>query len=195
MIIIKTKNGDHFINDKEIIEVAHDREKATVSCYGANDHTSHIGNVEGVIYTNDAQPTSWQDEGSMVRALTYELKKRVLDIGWLQELVGRYRDFLRDFASEMIQIVNYNNGQIEAETANRIRNIAEEMKTKANKNWFALRQEYDDHHKDDKDNEANIIQEQSERIASLSATIAELETRIETYKHVTIWKLWKTSNN
>lgn len=83
----------------------------------------------------------------------------------------------------MIQIVNYNNGQIEAETANRIRNIAEEMKTKANENWFALRQEYHDDHKDDKDNEANIIQELRERIASLSATIAELETRIEIYKH------------
>lgn len=64
MIIIKTSNGDHFINDKAVTEVAHDREKAVVDCYGSDGYNSHIENVEGVMYTNDSQPTSWQDEGS-----------------------------------------------------------------------------------------------------------------------------------
>ena len=61
MIIVKTKNGDHFINEKSVIEVQHDREKAVVNCYGANGYFSHHEDVEGVIYTNDAQPTSWKD--------------------------------------------------------------------------------------------------------------------------------------
>ena len=34
MIIIKTKDGDHFINEKEVIEVAHDKNSATVFYYG-----------------------------------------------------------------------------------------------------------------------------------------------------------------
>ena len=73
MIIVKTKNGDHFINEKSVIEVQHDREKAVVNCYGAN---SNHEDVEGVIYTNDAQPTSWKDEGSEIQRLKKELDEQ-----------------------------------------------------------------------------------------------------------------------
>ena len=76
MIIIKTKNGDHFINEKSVIEVQHDREKAVVNCYGANGYFSHHEDVEGVIYTNDAQPTSWKDEGSEIQRLKKELDEQ-----------------------------------------------------------------------------------------------------------------------
>ena len=77
MIIVKTKNGDHFINDKSVIEVQHDREKAVVNCYGANGYFSHHEDVEGVIYTNDAQPTSWKDEGSEIQRLAKSLDEQL----------------------------------------------------------------------------------------------------------------------
>ena len=76
MIIVKTKNGDHFINDKAVIEVKHDREKAEVSCYGANGYYSYHEFVEGVVYTNDAQPTSWTDEGSEIQRLMKSLDEQ-----------------------------------------------------------------------------------------------------------------------
>ncbi len=76
MIIVKTKNGDHFINDKSVIEVQHDREKAVVNCYCANGYFSHHEDVEGVIYTNDAQPTLWKDEGSEIQRLTKLLSEQ-----------------------------------------------------------------------------------------------------------------------
>ena len=76
MIIIKTKNGDHFINDKAVTEVQHDREKAVVNCYGANGYYSHHEDVEGIIYTNDAQPTSWKDEGSEIIRLRESLDEQ-----------------------------------------------------------------------------------------------------------------------
>ena len=76
MIIVKTKNGDHFINEKAVIEVKHDREKAVVSCYGANGHYSYHEYVEGVVYTNDAQPTSWTDEGSEIARLKKSLDEQ-----------------------------------------------------------------------------------------------------------------------
>ena len=75
MIIVKTKNGDHFINEKAVTEVKHDREKAVVSCYGANGYYSHHEDVEGVVYTNDAQPTSWTDEGSEIKRLAKALEE------------------------------------------------------------------------------------------------------------------------
>ena len=76
MIIVQTKNGDHFINEKAVIEVKHDREKAVVSCYGANGHYSYHEYVEGVVYTNDAQPTSWTDEGSEIARLKKSLDEQ-----------------------------------------------------------------------------------------------------------------------
>ena len=76
MIIVKTKNGDHFINEKAVTEVKHDREKAVVSCYGANGYYNHHEDVEGVLYTNDAQPTSWTDEGSEIKRLMKSLDEQ-----------------------------------------------------------------------------------------------------------------------
>lgn len=93
MIIVKTKNGDHFINEKSVIEVKHDREKAVVSCYGANGYYSHHEDVEGVLYTNDAQPTSWTDEGSEIQRLmkAFEEHKE-----WSSKLRAEHLDLMQE---------------------------------------------------------------------------------------------------
>ena len=60
MIIVKTKNGDRFINDKAVTMVEHIRDKAVVNAHGAHgdrDVFFHIEEVEGIIYTNDAYET------------------------------------------------------------------------------------------------------------------------------------------
>jgi hypothetical protein len=85
MIIVKTKNGDRFINDKAVTMVEHDREKAVVHVHGDKGMFFRIEDVECVIYTNDAQPTSWKDEGSEVQ----RLKKANEE---LSEWGGRMRD-------------------------------------------------------------------------------------------------------
>lgn len=77
MIIVKTKNGDRFINDKAVTMVEHDREKAVVNAYGDKGVYYHIEDVEGVIYTNDAQPTSWKDEGSEMQQLMKTLDEQM----------------------------------------------------------------------------------------------------------------------
>ena len=76
MIIVKTKNGDRFINDKAVTMVEHDREKAVVNAYGDKGVFFHIEDVEGIIYTNDAQPTSWKDEGSEIQRLRKSLDEQ-----------------------------------------------------------------------------------------------------------------------
>ena len=85
MIIVKTKNGDHFINENAVTEVQHDREKAVVDCWGANGYYSHHEDVEGVIYTNDAQPIHWKDEGSEIQRLMKSLDEQ-------RECADRMRD-------------------------------------------------------------------------------------------------------
>ena len=73
MIIVKTKNGDRFINDKAVTMVEHDREKAVVDAYCDEGVFFHIEDVEGIIYTNDAQPIAWKDEGSEIERLNKKL--------------------------------------------------------------------------------------------------------------------------
>ena len=76
MIIIKTKNGDRFVNDKAVTMVEHDREKGVVNAYGDKGVFFHIEDVELVLYTNDAQPTSWKDEGSEIHRLLAVIEQK-----------------------------------------------------------------------------------------------------------------------
>ena len=76
MIIVKTKNGDRFINDKAVTMVEHDREKAVVTAYRDDGASYNINDVEGIIYTNEAQPTSWKDEGSEIQRLMKALDEQ-----------------------------------------------------------------------------------------------------------------------
>ena len=89
MIIVKTKNGDRFVNDKAVIMVEHDREKAVVNAHGEKGLYYHIEDVEGVIYTNDAQPTSWQDEGSEIQRVTKALSEQ---LDWGSKMRDEYRN-------------------------------------------------------------------------------------------------------
>ena len=89
MIIVKTNNGDRFINEAETLQINHIKDKTLVEVW-----PSHWGNqqqqpqyyivehVEAVIYTT--QETKWKDEGSELETL----KKRIKDIC---QLVDRYR--------------------------------------------------------------------------------------------------------
>ena len=85
MIIVKTKNGDRFINDKAVTMVEHDRVNAVVNAHGEKGAYYHIEDVEGIIYTNDAQPVSWKDEGSEIERLQKKLDEQ-------RELGNKMRD-------------------------------------------------------------------------------------------------------
>lgn len=76
MIIVKTKNGDRFINDKAVTMVEHERDKAEVTAYCDDGAYYKIEDVEDIIYTNDAQPTSWKDEGSEIQRLKATIEKK-----------------------------------------------------------------------------------------------------------------------
>jgi hypothetical protein len=99
MIIVKTNNGDRFINEAETLQVSHNKDKALVevwpSRWGNQQQQPQyyiIEHVESVIYTT--QETKWKDEGSELETLKTEniiLENR---IAWLKEK-------LRDFGCEL----------------------------------------------------------------------------------------------
>ena len=104
MIIVKNKNGDCFINDKAVTMVEHDREKAVVNAHGEKGAFFHIEDVEGIIYTNDAQPTSWKDEGSEIQRLMKSLDEQR---EWANKMRGEYlkieqeRDELKERVAQL----------------------------------------------------------------------------------------------
>lgn len=75
MIIVKTKNGDHFVNESALIEVAHDKEKAIVYCH-TDGCIITIVDVESVVYTNADQTAKYVDNGSRVAELEARLDER-----------------------------------------------------------------------------------------------------------------------
>ena len=104
MIIVKTKNGDRFVNDKAVTMVDHDRENAVVNAYGDKGYLFEIKDVEGVLYTNDAQPTEWKDEGSEIQRLKAELEKEKKKFSQLCEHFGYVRDWFMIYEEAIISI-------------------------------------------------------------------------------------------
>ena len=92
MIIVKTNNGDRFINEAEILQVNHIRDNALVEVWPSRWCNQQqqpqyfvIEHVEAVIYTNAAQATQWKDEGS-------ELEKMKARYDENMEWSGKLRD-------------------------------------------------------------------------------------------------------
>jgi hypothetical protein len=104
MIIVKTKNGDRFINEKAVTMVDHDRENAKVNGYGEKGHLFEINDVESIIYTNDAQPTEWKDEGSEIQRLKAELEKEEKKYNQLCEHSSYVREWFTIYEDAIISI-------------------------------------------------------------------------------------------
>ena len=128
MIIVKTKNGDRFINDKAVIMVEHIRDKAVVNAHGDKGLYYHIEDVEGVIYTNDAQPTSWKDEGSEIQRLTKLLSEQ-RELG--EKMRGEYMKMEQERDELKAKVGNL---QVEL---NKLKGTTEELKpTEATDRWW-----------------------------------------------------------
>lgn len=146
MIIIKTKQGDIFVNDMEMVNVTHNRELHTVDIHdgkamGTLCHKPPIEHVESVVYINEQTAKEWKDNGSHVEQLQRGLADRDAEIHYYYEMNKKLEDNLRSFASEMIQIVQYHHEQMPADICKQMRDHGEEMKTIANdENWLYRRQ-------------------------------------------------------
>lgn len=94
MIIVKTQTGSHFVNDKAVRKVWHDKNNAKVWITDMNGGINNIADVEIVTYTSDTMKVDYQDKGSMVEYLEQQRSE-------LRNLIERYRTKLRDFGCEL----------------------------------------------------------------------------------------------
>ena len=94
MIIVKTNNGDRFINEEETLQVIHNKDKANVevwpSRWGDRQQPQPylIGDVESVQYLHGKE-IQWKDEGSEVEELKATIDSVDKEINMLLRR-GRY---------------------------------------------------------------------------------------------------------
>ena len=191
MIIIKTSNGDVLVNDQQMKMVEHDHANHVVRVIDTSGtmglHARHpyatIEHVEAVIYTNNAQPTEWKDEGSLVKSLQGIIDRQKYDIAFLNEMIKRLQSDLRHYSSNIIQVINYRKeGEMSDDTAKRIRDDAETMKNKGNANIWEYRHPYDKEHEGEEYIEGKVIQTLREEVETLSHSLSELKDEMETMK-------------
>lgn len=131
MIIIKTSNGNVFVNDKEVHIVHHDREHKIVIIRGPKEELNcTIDKVECINYSNDAYPTMWQDEGSELLRLHKILKEKSETIDRLTLQKKAIETDLHHFAFEMEQVANHYSGKIPAAVVRQIQTPALAMKSR-----------------------------------------------------------------
>ena len=113
MIVIKTANGDIFVNESEIVSLHHNRDTHTVDLVKKNAGTlsnlqpDTITNVEAVIYLNDKQPAQWCDEGSAVRHLQKSIDSYRKELVCRDEIIKTLKDKLLHLGHECVQYIQY----------------------------------------------------------------------------------------
>lgn len=75
MIIVKTSNGDVFVNEKEMRNLFYDHNEKCVTIREDQHDKTTILKVEAVTYHSDSQTVSYTDEGSLVQQLRDDLEK------------------------------------------------------------------------------------------------------------------------
>ena len=94
MIIVKTKNGAKFINEREAVMVCHDKEAKNVSFHTRETMQGvKIHDVESVTFATDAHPMEWKDEGLEVERLKDELAKKERDLSQMCDHFGFIREW------------------------------------------------------------------------------------------------------
>ena len=98
MIIVKTKNGDRFINEKTVWQVEHDRKNATVHIYGEKEQFDMVKGVESVTYISDAQPFEWTEQGSEIERLQAIVKKNISENTDLMVRCNQQASIIEEYA-------------------------------------------------------------------------------------------------
>lgn len=142
MIIIRTNNGDMFVNEKTTQIVQHDKQNKTVVIRSSKEGLNcNIQNVEGIIYTNDAQPISWQDEGSALEKARKDNDEMRDTIKRLQQEKDAVIDDLHHFAFDMEQLVNHYHDVLPDDVRRQILEPALRLKSKVITHGYDLERE------------------------------------------------------
>lgn len=75
MIIVKTNTGTHFINEKQIKQVWHDKENAKVFGTNIDGTVGSIDQVDAVTFVSDTQAMEFHDDGNIIEEMKAKIKQ------------------------------------------------------------------------------------------------------------------------
>lgn len=185
MIIIKTKTGDIFVNDKETMNVTHNRELHTAEirdnkATGMLWRKPPIEHVESVIYINEQTAKEWKDNGSELEYLRKEKDSLKLELQCQIEIVKRTKERLLHLGHECVQWVQYYHKDMPDNLCEQMRNRGEEEKAYVNDNeGWEYRREWMQNHRKPEEIEADEVARLNAIIEEQAAEIRELKDRIE----------------
>ena len=188
MIIIKTKTGDIFVNDKEMVNVTHNRELHTADIHdgkvmGTLWRKPPIEHVESVNYINEQTAKEWKDNGSELVYLHKEMESLKMELQCQTEINKRTKERLRQLGHECVQWVQYYHEHMTKELCEQMRNRGEEEKAYVNNNedwiyrreWFQNRQKPEQIEADEVARLNTIVEEQAAEIRELKDQVKRME--------------------
>ena len=189
MIIIKTKTGDIFVNDKEMVNVTHNRELHTSDIYDGKGigplwRKQLIEHVESVIYINEQTAKEWEDNGSELEHLRKKNDSLNLELKYYVEFIVDIKDRLRHLGHECVQWVQYYHENMPKDLCDQMRNRGEEEKAYVNdhKDWIYYR-EWMQNHQTPEEIEADEVARLNTTIEAQAAEIRELKDHIKRMEH------------
>ena len=185
MIIIKTKTGDIFVNDKEMVNVTHNRELHTADIQdgkgmGTLWRKPPIEHVESVNYINEQTAKEWKDNGSELEYLRKEMESLKMELQCQTEINKRTKERLRQLGHECVQWVQYYHEHMPKDLCDQMRNRGEEEKAYVNDNedWM-YRREWMQNHQKPEEIEADEVARLNTTIEEQAAEIRELKNEIK----------------
>ena len=184
MIVIKTANGDIFVNESEIVSLHHNRDTHTVDLVKKNSgpllvlRPEPITNVETVIYLNDKQPAQWCDEGSAVRYLQKSVDSYRTELACRNEIIKTLKDKLLHLGHECVQYIQYSKFET-PDGRKYLRDIGEDAKAYVNHGEDEIfKREYMQSHKHPEELEADEIARLNAQIEDMEKKLREQEAQI-----------------
>ena len=150
MIIVKRTIGDAFINEKTVQSVMHDKQSKSVLIKDVEGKPSDsFYEVESVVYTNDAQPTQWKDEGSEIQRLKAELEKKEKELSkeydhfvYIREWFFIYQNAFDDIKNAVLR--SKNGSKCEDSVIDAIIEAAEKKYKESVEKFEAARKKWED---------------------------------------------------
>ena len=181
MIIIKTKTGDTFVNDKEIISVQHNREAHTAYISKPSMGTLSMLNlkpieqVESVNYINDQTGMKTEDNGSDILYLRKQIESLKLELSCQTEITCRTKERLRQLGHECVEWVQCYHKDMPDDVCKQMRNRGEEEKAYVNNDEdLVYRIEWMQKHQKPEQIEADEVARLNAQIEEQDAKIREL---------------------
>ena len=99
MILVITKDGNVYINEKAVVSVIHSRKlkKALITPMGEKKELQHIDYVEQIRYISDNADVCIEEDGSEVKKLKDKLKEKDAENAARRKYTNRMRAIALDY--------------------------------------------------------------------------------------------------